>query len=63
MAHDDGAGGEFLVFPDWISLPVSIDRVYIKESVSGFAWYVSRLSVLFEKFGVAEFEFNFFNIV
>lgn len=39
-----------------MSLSISINRVYIKECVPDFTWYVSRLSVLLEKFSVAEFE-------
>ena len=39
-----------------MSLSISINRVYIKESVPDFTWCVSRLSVLFEMFSVVGFE-------
>lgn len=56
MTRDDGTGGEFLIFPDWVSLSISINRVYIQEGVPDFTWYVSMLSVLVEEFSLTEFE-------
>lgn len=47
-------GGEFLIFKEWISLSLSINRVCIFEKVPDFSLYISKLTCIVNKFCPSE---------
>ncbi|WP_347253685.1 hypothetical protein [Leminorella grimontii] len=46
LVTKEGIGGEFLIYPSWLSFSLSINRVYIspQERIIDFSWYFTRLS-------------------
>ncbi len=50
LINKDNVGGEFLIYPDWLSFSLSINRRYLtsKMKVPDFSWYLSELNFFLE---------------
>ncbi len=51
----DGKFGGGLIYRDWISLSISINRICLFEAVPDFNKYIGKLRWVIESFGVSSF--------
>lgn len=52
----DNVGGEFLIFPDYLSVSLTVNRMYLEQQVRivDYSWYLNRLKILYEEICVSD---------
>lgn len=55
---NDNIGGELLIYPDWLTISLSINRVYLSEvgGIPDFSWYLIKLSSFIKNVKVSSIE-------